>query len=110
MIISILNLTMVIGLVLVILVGAALAEDCALVFKGTGQDKLIQDIRTCSQDVRSISGWNFFSAYLNPQNCHISARTSQSDFYNKAALQFVECMGQYGWKIEFNSPYFELHF
>jgi hypothetical protein len=97
------------GLIMLTQVSTSMAQDCAQVFKGAGQDKLIQDIRTCSQDVRASTQMQVFTAYLKPENCHISIRTWQGDFYNKGTQQFIECMGQYGWKILFNSPFIEIN-
>ena len=93
---SIMKLAVVIALVLITVVGAALAQDCAPVFGGTGQEKLLQDIRACSQDVQRSHG--SFNAFLNPDNCHISMAYPRN-YSNIQANTFIQCMHQYGWTI-----------
>ncbi len=90
------------ALLAITLNGTATAQNCAQVYGGSDQDKLIQNIRACAQDVRSAR-FNQFTAYLNPENCRIQIHTGQVDFYNKGTLQLIECMGRYGWKIPFTS-------
>ncbi|HET6420791.1 MAG TPA: hypothetical protein VFG19_11575 [Geobacteraceae bacterium] len=95
--------TMISGLLLVILADAAMAQSCSQVFGGTDQDKLIQNLSRCAQDVRATTSYSQYTAYLDPESCRIRVRTAQGDFYNRGTLQLIECMSQYGWKIPFTS-------
>jgi len=95
--------TMISGLLLVILADAAMAQSCSQVFGGTDQDKLIQNLSRCAQDVRATTSYSQYTAYLDPESCRFRVRTAQGDFYNRGTLQLIECMSQYGWKIPFTS-------
>jgi hypothetical protein len=83
------------AIVLVIALGLGVSNtwaDCAGGYGGAGdQQKLIQDIRMCVQDVRNIDPR--FTAYLNPSTCHIDCRS----FDINASSAFRDCMGQAGW-------------
>ncbi len=81
---------------------AAGAENCAQTYGGNDQDKLIQNLSTCSQDVRASRG-GAFTAYLDRESCRISVHAGKGDFHNLGTRQLIECMGQYGWKIPFES-------
>jgi hypothetical protein len=113
-------LGVVLVLFIVTLAGTAMAQNCAPVFGGTDQDKLIEDIATCAKEVSDTLNTQF-DAYLIPESCHIHISLPQlkllmiaantqakgkgkaEDTNAKAPQQFVECMKQNGWAIPYNS-------
>jgi hypothetical protein len=110
----------VLGLLILTLAGTAMAQNCAPVFGGTDQDKLIEDIATCAKGVSDTLNMEFI-AYLIPETCHIHISLPQlkllmiaantqakgkgkaEDTNAKAPQQFFECMKQDGWAIPYNS-------
>jgi hypothetical protein len=123
-------LGVVLVLFIVTLAGTAMAQNCAPVFGGTDQDKLIEDIATCAKEVSDTLNTGF-DAYLIQETCkiHMSVLELQTyawsqhqltilpkaqlqgkqkyeDTNPKAPQQFVECMKQHGWQIPYNSVEF----
>jgi hypothetical protein len=121
--------TVVLGLLILTLTGTAMSQNCAPVFGGTDQDKLIEDIATCAKEVSDTLNARF-DAYLIPETCHIHISVLELQTYGmvqhqfpllaksqhgkeraedinaKAPQQFFECMKQYGWEIPYNSVEF----
>jgi hypothetical protein len=118
------------GLLILTFADAAMAQNCAQVFGGTDQEKLIQDIATCALEVR-VTPNTEFDAYLIPETCHIhislpklqtsgmrqdqytilansqptqlAKKEKAEDPKDMVRQQFVECMKLHGWEIPFDS-------
>ena len=98
-------LAMVVVLLMLTLVGTAMAQGCAQAFGGENEDKLKQDIETCAQEVRNTMD-AFFTATLTYEPCNIAMTISHVWGPNHCPDEkaFKLCIEKNGWKISISCP------
>ena len=96
---------MVVVLLMLTLVGTAMAQGCAQAFGGVNEDKLKHDIETCGQEVRNTMD-AFFTATLTYEPCNIAMTISHVWGPNHCPDEkaFKLCIEKNGWKISISCP------